>query len=131
MKSTRTTIAWGLRVGTVLGLLASAAEPAAASPTGSTDIWRNEFTTSFGAPAQTRLASAKSLQAIASTDIYANQFQRSFGQAEPARSEGSFACGQWSTDVWGNGFEQSFGSARSPVGAANATACAGTRTRAL
>jgi hypothetical protein len=94
-------------------LLAGAAAPAAASDTGSTDIYRDEFQTSFDFAAHSNAAQAREEAWIGSTDIYTTQFQRLFGDSHPSPREVSYARGNTgSTDIWGsNGFQRSFGTA--------------------
>jgi hypothetical protein len=94
-------------------LLAGATATAAASETGSTDIYRDEFQTSFDLAGQSNTARAGEEAWIGSTDIYTTQFQRLFGDSQPSPREVSYARGNaGSTDIWGsNGFQRSFGTA--------------------
>jgi hypothetical protein len=94
-------------------LLAGATAPAKASNTGSTDIYRDEFQTSFDFASQNNAPHASEKAWIGSTDIYAAQFQRLFGNSQLGPREVSYARGNTgSTDIWGrNGFQRSFGTA--------------------
>jgi hypothetical protein len=94
-------------------LLAGAAAPAAASEPGSTDIYRDEFQTSFDLAGQSNAARAGEEVWIGSTDIYTTQFQRLFGDNQPSPREMSYARGNaGSTDIWArDGFRRSFGTA--------------------
>jgi hypothetical protein len=107
-----------LRVLVSLGLLVGAADAALAATSGSTDIYRNEFSSSFGSGTLDLGTGAQSAETTGSTDIYANQFERSFGQADTVRQQASNMRWNGSTDPWGNGFRESFESPGSSVGSA-------------
>jgi hypothetical protein len=97
-----------LRILVSLGLLVGAAGAALAAACGSTDIYRNEFSSSFGSGTPDLGTSAQSAETTGSTDIYANQFERSLGQAETVRHQASNMRWNGSTDLWGNGFREFF-----------------------
>src|SRR5580692_6667811 len=87
-------------------LIALAGQAAPAS-TGSTDIYRNQFRESFGAPVLSKdsLVSAACLNEF--TDIWGDGFEDSFGAiAQRPRSQTAYGTG--STDVWSNAFRASF-----------------------
>jgi hypothetical protein len=107
-----------LRILVSLGLLVGVTDAALAATSGSTDIYRNAFSLSFGSGTPDHGTGAQSAETTGSTDIYANQFERSFGPAETVRHQASSTPWNGSTDLWGNGFRQSFESPGSSVGSA-------------
>lgn len=98
------------RIGIALGLVALTGV-AAATNTGTTDIWRNQFRESFGAPASSAGLAPSAAYSNGSTDIWRNEFRQSFGASDASVSARS-ACGTGSTDIWANDFSKSFGSTR-------------------
>lgn len=120
MNSIRTELTSSLRVLLTLGLLVGAADAALASNGGSTDIYRNEFASSFDSGVPDPGASAQSPKTIGSTDIYANQFERSFADAAAVHHQPSNTRWNGSTDLWGNSFRESFDGNGSTVGSAPA-----------
>jgi hypothetical protein len=102
----RSKLAFG--TATIAVVLATLAGEAAAASTGSTDIYRNQFRQSFGAPLLSKDLPGFATYLDASTDIWGNEFEESFGASEHRpRSQTAYSNG--STDVWGNGFRASFG----------------------
>jgi hypothetical protein len=93
---------------TIAAALTAIAGEAAAASTGSTDIYRNQFRQSFGAPVLSKDLPGFATYLDASTDIWGNEFEESFGASED-RPRSQTASSAGSTDVWGNGFRASFG----------------------
>jgi hypothetical protein len=115
MNSIRTALTPALRTLVTLGLLVGAADAALAADSGSTDIFRNEFASSFGNAMPDLDASAQSRDTIGSTNIYVNQFERAFGEAATVDHQASNTRWNGSTDLWGDGFHESFEGNRSTV----------------
>jgi hypothetical protein len=102
----------------VLLALAFSARPAAAE-TASTDIYRNEFQQSFGAPVRSPASLKSVTQVSGSTDLWATDFRTAFGRsAGGSVSRASTING--STDTWGNGFHASFEDPAQPASPAHA-----------
>jgi hypothetical protein len=102
----------------VLLALATSARPAAAE-TASTDIYRNEFQQSFGAPVRSPASLQSVTQVSGSTDIWATDFRTAFGRSTGGSvSQASTING--STDTWGNGFRASFEGPAQPASPARA-----------
>jgi hypothetical protein len=116
MNSNHSALGATLRILVSLGLLVGAADAALAATSGSTDIYRNEFSSSFGSGTPNLGTSSQSTQTSGSTDIYVNRFERSFGQVETVRHQASNMRWNGSTDLWGNGFHEVFESPGSSVG---------------
>jgi hypothetical protein len=94
-----------------LGFVALAGQ-AAATNTGSTDIYGNTFRQSFGVPTAAKDPVGLGGRWDGSTDLWSNGFSQSFGPGQAAAGLPT-VCGTGSTDIWGNGFAQSFGLAPS------------------
>jgi hypothetical protein len=105
-----------LRILVSFGLLVGAADAALAATSGSTDIYRNEFSSSFGSGTPKLGTSSQSPQTTGSTDIYANRFERSFGHSRTVRHQARNMRWNGSTDLWGNGFREVFESPGSSLG---------------
>jgi hypothetical protein len=118
MNSIHSALTSTLRILVSFGLLVGGADAALAATSGSTDIYRNAFSSSFDSGIPDHGTGAQSAETTESTDIYANQFERSFGPAETVRHQASNMRWNGSTDLWGNGFRESFESPGSYVGSA-------------
>jgi hypothetical protein len=95
---------------TIAAALIALASQVAAASTGSTDIYRNQFRESFGAPVLSNDSLGSAACMNESTDIWGNRFGESFGVSQHRpKSQTAYSTG--STDVWGNAFRASFGDA--------------------
>jgi hypothetical protein len=124
MSSVFSEIASTARAASILGLLALVSHSAVAASKGSTDIYLNEFRTSFDAGPTSSAPLRLAGEYNGSTDIWGNGFRVSFGRGSSATRPAD-VCGNGSTDVWGNGFRASFSPAASPIASGLVQACEG------
>jgi hypothetical protein len=99
------TIGRGAAVFSLTLLAASFAH--AQDSTGSTDIYRNEFTKSFGLDHPFKAQSQAPI-ASASTDIWSTNFQKVYGTDKSVPVTPELAGETGSTDIWNTNFQKAF-----------------------
>jgi hypothetical protein len=121
MQTARRSTASAIAAALFLVLPALTVASASAATDGSTDVYRNEFVSSFGVPASASFVRATTPYSGA-TDIWANSFRTSFGAADSS-ARSVRVCSSGSTDIWANSFSASFTASASQSAGDLAQAC--------